>query len=76
MFTPKANSKQKRVKMRMLSQICLTEIGGRFWQFGGRFLSNQNWKISSEIGGRFWQFSGRFRASQQFKNQLNNAFFT
>jgi len=49
---------------------------GRIAAFGALFLSNQTGKTAQKIGGRVWQFSGRFWASQQFKNQLNNAFFT
>jgi len=72
MFTPKANSKQKRTKNVNVFQ----KIGGRIATLGAQFLSNQNWKNSSEIGGRFWQFGSRFWASKQFKNQFNNALFT
>lgn len=42
MFTPKANSKRKRVKNVNFSRFAWQEFGGRFWQFGARFLPNQN----------------------------------
>ena len=60
MFTPKANSKQKRAKKWVFSSFDWQEIWARFRQFGARFLSNQSWKISSEFGARFWQFGARF----------------
>jgi len=72
MFTPKANSKQKRAKNVNVFQINL----GPNCSIRDPIFVEPNWKNSSKIGGRVWQFGGRFWASQQFKNQLNNAFFT
>jgi len=76
MFTPKANSKQKRAKNANFFQICLTENRWPNCSIRGPIFVEPNWKNSPEFGGRVWQFGGRFWASQQFKNQFNNAFFT
>jgi len=56
MFTPKAVQNRNRWKCECFPVLTDRKIGGRIWQFGGRFLSNQSWKISSE-------FDGRIRAS-------------
>jgi len=76
MFTPKANSKQKRVKNVNVFHIGLTKNRWPNCSIRAPFLSNQTGKNAQKIGGRVWQFGGRVWVSQQFKNQLNNVFFT